>query len=594
MITPAQIIARYKLPTALVRQVRSSAHDRAWYSITNAAGAREATVRIYDEIGFWGVTAADLVAELDALDVDTIHLHINSPGGAVWDALAIYHTLLDHPAAVVATVDGYAASGASLILQAGTERRAQAGTRIMIHEASGGTWGTADELRDYADLLDAVTGDIAGIYARHAGGTADDWAAKLHEGDTWYSPSEAIAAGLLDTLTTTTNDAAPDDTEDAATEATNVRRHQPTNTARPKETATMDPETAAALSDLRRDIDIINSTRPIPPIVGAVDTSALFAYTSYGQYVQAMAHKTPEALAAFDAIRAAYTGPAKADTINLPNWLGVLIGDMKAMQPVLGMFDHTYDLPDTGTSVDYGKISARTATVTEQANWGDTLSGGAKVTLTTANATIRTYGGWGETAIQDIERATVGTIDLLWTTLALTYAAALEARGKAQLDSVYTTAYAAPTVTTAKTLANLTAVDWRAIMIDFVSAVYGGLWPITGFAASPTVFKQLASVLEQKTALQVSGNPTDKEGEINLGTLAGTLEGFSVKMVPGWAGDKFCGYYHGAIRVQESAGAPLRLTGELNVTNLVKPVSVYGYAADYAPLPAAVWALKTA
>lgn len=125
-------------------------------------------------------------------------------------------------------------------------------------------------------------------------------------------------------------------------------------------------------------------------------------------------------------------------------------------------------------------------------------------------------------------------------------------------------------------------------MIDFVEALADSLWPLSGFVASSSVFRQLATVLEQRTAMQVEGNPTDKEGVIDLGTLSGKLDGYKVTMVPGWAGDNFGSIYRGAIRVQESAGAPLRLTGELNVTNLVKPVSVYGYESDYTPIPDAI------
>ena len=173
-----------------------------WYAITaEATGEGESTrarVRIYDTIGGWfGTNAAEFVGELDALDVDELEVHINSPGGAVWDGLAIMNALKQHRARVTIIVDGLAASAASIIAMAGDEVVMAEGSQMMIHRASGGAWGNAAFLRDTAAILDKIDGNLAGIYARRAGGTRESWL-ELMTAETWYDAAEAVEAGLAD------------------------------------------------------------------------------------------------------------------------------------------------------------------------------------------------------------------------------------------------------------------------------------------------------------------------------------------------------------------------------------------------------------
>ena len=79
---------------------------------------------------------------------------------------------------------------------------------------------------------------------------------------------------------------------------------------------------------------------------------------------------------------------------------------------------------------------------------------------------------------------------------------------------------------------------------------------------------------------------------IDLAGLSADLDGFAVTYLPGWAAGRFGGYYAGAIRVQEKPGAPLQLVGSEDITNLVKPISVWGEVADYAPIPEAILPVK--
>ena len=167
-----------------------------WWKLTNLGG-NAADLWIYDEIGAWGVTAQDMVSQLSSLNVAEITVHLNSPGGDVFDGIAIMNALRDHPANVVVKVDALAASIASVIAQAGNKVIMGRNSMMMIHNASGFAMGEAEDLRKMADLLEQTTTNIASIYAERAGGTAAEWLAVMAD-EKWYDAEDAVKAGLAD------------------------------------------------------------------------------------------------------------------------------------------------------------------------------------------------------------------------------------------------------------------------------------------------------------------------------------------------------------------------------------------------------------
>jgi ATP-dependent protease ClpP protease subunit len=183
------------------RGTRPRAHrgerDERWYRIRNAASPTSAEVYIYDEIGFWGVSAQDFVNELKAITAPAIELHINSPGGEVWDGIAIYNAIKNHKADVTVRIDGIAASAASFIAQAGNKVIIERNAEMMIHDALSVCFGNAADMLATAELLDKGSNNIADIYAQRAGGTVASWREKMRA-ETWYSAAEAVAAGLAD------------------------------------------------------------------------------------------------------------------------------------------------------------------------------------------------------------------------------------------------------------------------------------------------------------------------------------------------------------------------------------------------------------
>lgn len=172
---------------------------RQWYTVRNAlADDGPPEILIYDVIdSMFGVSAADFVRDLAKIDAPAITVRINSPGGAVFDGIAILNALRGHDAKITTVVDGIAASIASVIAMGGDEIVMNKNSQMMIHNAWDLVIGNADELQAAADRLRQFSENLASIYADRAGGSVADWQA-LMDAETWYTADEAVAAGLAD------------------------------------------------------------------------------------------------------------------------------------------------------------------------------------------------------------------------------------------------------------------------------------------------------------------------------------------------------------------------------------------------------------
>lgn len=172
-----------------------------WYEIRNAAEENgPAQVFIYEEIDdWWGVSAKDFVQELAALDVDAIDLHVNSPGGSVFDGHAIYNALRNHKATITTYVDGLAASIASVIALAGDKVVIAENAAMMIHNPYGVCVGEATDMRKMAGVLDKLRDSIALAYVAKTGKDAEEINAAMSE-ETWLIGQEAVDFGLADEL----------------------------------------------------------------------------------------------------------------------------------------------------------------------------------------------------------------------------------------------------------------------------------------------------------------------------------------------------------------------------------------------------------
>lgn len=155
---------------------------------------------IYESIGegwFGGITAKAFNDSLKELGtVTALDIYINSPGGSVFDGIAIYNQIARHPAKEkVVHIDGIAASIASIIAMAGTEVRIADNGMFMIHDPWGMSTGTAGDMRKQADALDKIRDVLLDTYVARTGGKRDqisDWMSA----ETWMTADEAMSRGF--------------------------------------------------------------------------------------------------------------------------------------------------------------------------------------------------------------------------------------------------------------------------------------------------------------------------------------------------------------------------------------------------------------
>ena len=169
---------------------------RDWYRVESKA-SDEADIYIYDEIGYWGLTASDFVRDLQAIKASRINLHLNTPGGDVFDGIAIHNALRQHSASVAVQVDSLAASIGSVIAMAGDTVTMAKHSTMMIHDPWGFAMGNAEDMRKMSEVLDQLGDTIAGVYAERAGGSVREWRDRMLE-ETWLTDREAVDLGLAD------------------------------------------------------------------------------------------------------------------------------------------------------------------------------------------------------------------------------------------------------------------------------------------------------------------------------------------------------------------------------------------------------------
>lgn len=170
-----------------------------------ARGDDAAEIYIYGVIGGdWfgeGITAKMVADDLKALGkVKTIDARINSEGGDVFQGKAIYSLLVENKAKITVKIDGLAASAASFIAMAGDDIEIAEGAFVMIHDAYGVSFGRAEDMRKYADILDMVNESIIDVYAARTEQSKDK-IKKWMSDETWFTAKEAISNGFADTMT---------------------------------------------------------------------------------------------------------------------------------------------------------------------------------------------------------------------------------------------------------------------------------------------------------------------------------------------------------------------------------------------------------
>jgi len=165
----------------------------------------EADVYIYDEIGdasFLSETtsAKDFIMQVQEIKANKINLHINSPGGNVFDGLAIYNFLKTLKASKTVYIDGLAASIASVVAMAGDKIIMPANAFLMIHEPYGLVVGTSDDMKKNSEILDKISNSLAEIYSKRSG-LSIERVKQMMKDETWLTAKEAKELGFINEIT---------------------------------------------------------------------------------------------------------------------------------------------------------------------------------------------------------------------------------------------------------------------------------------------------------------------------------------------------------------------------------------------------------
>ncbi|MBM7424971.1 ClpP-like prohead protease/major capsid protein fusion protein [Spongiibacter marinus] len=179
--------------------------SKHWYSMAmsspQATANKTAEIHIYGYVGGWDVSARQFAKDLKELgELDEIALHINSPGGSVFEGTAIYNLLKNHKAKIETHIDGIAASMGSVIALAGDTVHIAENAYFMIHNPSGVVAGEEKDMKKAADLLAKIKTTMVNLYSSRSGMSEEEVIQAMDE-ETWYAGTEAVEAGFADFAT---------------------------------------------------------------------------------------------------------------------------------------------------------------------------------------------------------------------------------------------------------------------------------------------------------------------------------------------------------------------------------------------------------
>jgi ATP-dependent Clp endopeptidase proteolytic subunit ClpP len=173
--------------------------NNKWYNIQGKATDAVAEIYIFDEIGAYGITAQDFIAEMKEYKDTPVNLRINCIGGDVFDGMAMYNIIKKREAKTTAYIEGIAASMGSVIALAADEVIMAENSLFMIHNAWGGAMGGAEDMRKTASVLEKISNEIANIYKRKTRLSLDRITDMMDE-ETWLNAEEAYELGFVDSI----------------------------------------------------------------------------------------------------------------------------------------------------------------------------------------------------------------------------------------------------------------------------------------------------------------------------------------------------------------------------------------------------------
>jgi len=330
-----------------------------------------------------------------------------------------------------------------------------------------------------------------------------------------------------------------------------------------EENSTMSNETnkSQEVEELRDAFE--NLERKVSMLGNAEPKETAPQFRSFGAYAKAVASGDN------DAYRA-YTGLTTADSIVKDGWVGSAIRLVQDNRLIVNSFSKG-QLPAEGNNVEYAVLSTNTHAIAAQSAEGADLPYG-EVTLSTATAPVKTYGGYAQLTRQAIERSSVNILDTNFQAMAISYAKATNAAARAAL--------VAASGTNTATLAANTLAGWSGLLVDAAADLdVEGLSP-EFIIVSSDVFKTIATLTatDGRMALGYGGSGVNTIGTASGARLTASLDGVPVYADPSLAANSCYVANSIAIKTFESNGAPFQLQDE-NTINLSKTFSVYGYMA---------------
>lgn len=169
-----------------------------WFEVKSQA-ENETEILIHDVIGWPFIEAQDFIHALSDMNGKDVNVRINSPGGDVFDAQAIYNAMSSYSGKITVTIDSLAASAASIIALAGQEVRSYKNSLMMIHDPWLFAIGNQYELTVAADLLGKISGNLIDIYADNSN-IGKRTIKEMMKAETWFTANEMKDKGLIDTI----------------------------------------------------------------------------------------------------------------------------------------------------------------------------------------------------------------------------------------------------------------------------------------------------------------------------------------------------------------------------------------------------------
>lgn len=343
-----------------------------------------------------------------------------------------------------------------------------------------------------------------------------------------------------------------------------------------EEIMTENTDYSAEIAEVRNHAEELERRLDVLATAPAVTTSDI-KFRSYGDWVKAVAAGNEDALA----LHRTFTGADSSESIMKNAWVSDTVRILNAGRPTFNVFSSAA-LPADGMNVEYPVVDTNTLAVGEQAAEGDVLDYG-KITLTSATAPIKTYGGYTDMSRQVVERSSIAYVDTAFRAMVAKYAAATNAAVRAKL------------IAEAANINTTPGAGWDAdAVIGYLADAAMKVNNDTGRAldfilVATDTFKNLATVVDSagRPILSNQGATNNTYGSINPVGLTGNILGLPIVADPSLAAGSFYIGSSAALVNYESAGAPFRLNDE-DITALTNSFSVYGYLGIAMPEPKAL------